>query len=299
MSKVPVSEIPASKQSSAPAGGRLRTAVAGLGATALLVLALTGCGGHSKSAAGTTTTSSPATSTHPKTHPSTSPATTTTTTAQPAASSYPKTFALGNDAVAHWAVVEQPVVARRAPSLSSKAVTTLSTMTGDGTTNLVLVIGEVDKSPTETWYQVRLPILPNNSVGYVPSTDLSHLNTVFTHLYVDLETMTATLKQNGVTIFSTRVGVGEAKWPTPPGQYYIRDELTDFNDPFYGPIAFGTSARSAVLTDWPGGGFVGVHGTNEPNIIPGRVSHGCIRMKNSAIEQLARLMPIGTPLTVT
>jgi L,D-transpeptidase catalytic domain len=261
----------------------------------LLVLALTGCGGHAKTAGGKT----PTHATGPKKHPSKTPPAKTTTQSSPAQSSYPKAFPLGNDAVAHWAVVEQPVVAHKQPSLSSAALTTLSTTTGDGTSNLVLVIGEVDKTPKETWFRVRLPILPNNSVGYVQSTSLSRLYTVFTHLYVDLSTMTATLKQNGVTIFSTRVGVGKSQWPTPPGQYYIRDELTDFNDPFYGPIAFGTSARSAVLTDWPGGGYVGVHGTNEPDIIPGQVSHGCIRMKNSAIEQLARLMPVGTPLTIT
>jgi lipoprotein-anchoring transpeptidase ErfK/SrfK len=44
---------------------------------------------------------------------------------------------------------------------------------------------------------------------------------------------------------------------------------------------------------------VGVHGTNQPEIIPGRISHGCIRMRNAAILALARLMPVGTPLTIT
>jgi len=81
--------------------------------------------------------------------------------------------------------------------------------------------------------------------------------------------------------------------------FYIRDKLTDFGDPFYGPVAFGTSARSSVLTDWPDGGFIGVHGTDEPQLLPGHVSHGCIRMPNSSILILARLMPVGTPLTVT
>ena len=65
-----------------------------------------------------------------------------------------------------------------------------------------------------------------------------------------------------------------------------------------GPLAFGTSARSAVLTDWPEGGFVGIHGTNEPGLIPGRVSHGCIRLRNRDILRLARLMPVGTPVTI-
>jgi lipoprotein-anchoring transpeptidase ErfK/SrfK len=29
------------------------------------------------------------------------------------------------------------------------------------------------------------------------------------------------------------------------------------------------------------------------------VSHGCIRMRNADILRLARLMPIGTPITIT
>jgi len=100
-------------------------------------------------------------------------------------------------------------------------------------------------------------------------------------------------------IFTARVGVGRTIWPTPAGQFYIRSKLTNFNDPFYGPVAFGTSARSNTLTDWPGGGFIGVHGTNEPGILPGRVSHGCVRMRNADILRLSKLMPVGTPLTIT
>jgi lipoprotein-anchoring transpeptidase ErfK/SrfK len=74
--------------------------------------------------------------------------------------------------------------------------------------------------------------------------------------------------------------------------------LTSYRSSFYGPVAFGTSARSSVLTDWPAGGFVGIHGTDRPDLIPGRVSHGCIRMQNRDIMRLARLMPVGTPLTI-
>lgn len=78
----------------------------------------------------------------------------------------------------------------------------------------------------------------------------------------------------------------------------IRNELTRYASAFYGPVAFGTTARSAVLTDWPAGGFVGIHGTDAPGLIPGRVSHGCIRMRNHDIRRLATLMPVGTPLTI-
>jgi lipoprotein-anchoring transpeptidase ErfK/SrfK len=206
---------------------------------------------------------------------------------------------LTDSKVARWAQVLARAVVHTQPKISSRAVTRLDTMTTDGTHNIVLVLEQQQASPTQTWYRVRLPVLPNNSTGWVQSTALGPLYTIHTHLYVDRAHLTITLKKDGKTIFKSIVGVGRSIWPTPRGEFYIRDKLTSFNDPFYGPIAFGTSARSATLTDWPGGGFVGVHGTNQPGILPGRVSHGCIRMRNSAILKLARLMPVGTPLTVT
>jgi lipoprotein-anchoring transpeptidase ErfK/SrfK len=102
-------------------------------------------------------------------------------------------------------------------------------------------------------------------------------------------------------VFSARIGVGQPQWPTPKGQFYIRAKLSGYGGKgsFYGPIAFITSATSDALTDWPGGGLVGVHGTSLPGLIPGRISHGCVRLKNTDIVRLAKLMPVGTPLTVT
>ena len=44
--------------------------------------------------------------------------------------------------------------------------------------------------------------------------------------------------------------------------------------------------------------MVGIHGTNEPQVVPGRVSHGCVRMRNRDILRLGRLMPVGTPVLI-
>ena len=44
--------------------------------------------------------------------------------------------------------------------------------------------------------------------------------------------------------------------------------------------------------------MIGIHGTDEPQLIPGRPSHGCIRVRNHDITRLYRLMPIGTPMQV-
>ena len=213
---------------------------------------------------------------------------------------YPISTTLTDATIADWAPVAKKTIARSKPTNASRAVTTLGTRTTDSDTqNLVLILNSMQRSANETWFRVRLPMLPNNTVGWVRSDALGDLYKVNTHLYVDRAHFRATLKRNGKVIFTARVGVGRTIWPTPAGQFYIRSKLTNFNDPFYGPVAFGTSARSNTLTDWPGGGFIGVHGTNEPGILPGRVSHGCVRMRNADILRLSKLMPVGTPLTIT
>ena len=108
-----------------------------------------------------------------------------------------------------------------------------------------------------------------------------------------------TLLRRGRAVLRAPIAIGRAGTPTPAGSFYVRDRLTRFAGRAYGPIAFGTSAQSATLTDWPAGGFVGIHGTDQPELIPGRVSHGCIRLRNVDILRLVRLLPVGTPLQIT
>ena len=200
-------------------------------------------------------------------------------------------------ATALWAPVVRSVVARAAPRADASAVTRLELDTPEGTSNLVLLVG-ARVTNGRRWVRVRLPVLPNNTTGWVPRGALGGVVPVSTHLVIDLGRLTATLFRDHRRVFEAPVGVGTDQAPTPPGEFYIRDKLAGFGSPFYGPVAFGTSARSAVLTDWPAGGYIGIHGTDEPQLIPGRISHGCIRMRNPDILRLARLMPVGTPLTI-
>jgi L,D-transpeptidase catalytic domain len=198
---------------------------------------------------------------------------------------------------ARFAQVERAAVARREPSQAARTLAPLAVRTPEGTTNVVLVLGEATRTDGQ-WVHIRLPVLPNDRTAWVPRRVLGGYHFVHTHLVVDRERFTATLLRDGRAIFHAPIGVGRPESPTPRGRFYVRDKLSGFGNPFYGPIAYGTSARSAVLTDWPGGGFVGIHGTNEPELIPGRISHGCIRMRNADILRLSRLMPVGTPITV-
>ena len=211
----------------------------------------------------------------------------------------PERFVLSSNdqSLYRYAFVLRQGVARSAPRRTSAVVARLGRWTPEGTTNLVLVL-DGRRTRRGVWIRVRLATLPNGRTGWVKRKLLSDWKEVRTRLIVDRRRLTATLYRRGRVIFRAPVGVGQTHWPTPRGEFYIRNQLYGFGNPVYGPIAFGTSARSAVLTDWPGGGYIGLHGTNQPSILPGRVSHGCIRMKNGHILRLARLMPVGTPLTV-
>ena len=104
--------------------------------------------------------------------------------------------------------------------------------------------------------------------------------------------------QVGKQVLKVPIGVGKGSTPTPGGQSWIREKLNGFGNAVYGPLAFGTATYSNTLTDWPGGGVVGIHGTNEPNLIPGRPSHGCIRLKNKDIVKLSHKMAPGTPVLI-
>lgn len=199
----------------------------------------------------------------------------------------------------YFAYVEKAVPAKAQARSSARTVGRLTRKTGEGTDDLVLVLARTTDSRDRVWLKVRLPIRPNGTTGWVQEDALSELQPVATWLRISTKTYKATVVKNGKRVFSANVGVGQPQWPTPRGQFYVRVKLAGYRNPTYGPLAFVTSATSDKLTDWPGGGIVGVHGTNEPGLIPGRISHGCVRMKNADILKLNQLIGVGTPITVT
>jgi hypothetical protein len=197
-----------------------------------------------------------------------------------------------------YAPVRRAVIARAQPREGALAVAPLSTRTPEGTTNIVLGLGQRRDGAGRLWVRVRLPVLPNARTAWVPRAALGGYVFVRTHLLVDRARFIATLYRGTRRVFQARVGVGRPESETPAGAFYVRNKLTRYRSAMYGPLAFGTSARSPRLTDWPAGGFVGIHGTDRPDLLPGRVSHGCIRMRNADILALGRLMPVGTPVTI-
>ena len=197
-----------------------------------------------------------------------------------------------------WTTIVRPVLARASPAANAAVLARLGTRTPEGTENVVLVLGRSVAAAGGLWIRVSMPGLWGRTTAWVPRLALGGYHEVGTRLVVDLERLTATLLRNGRAVFRAPVGVGSPEFPTPAGRYYVTSRLAAVGSPFYGPLAFATSARSGVLTDWPGGGVVGIHGTDRPQLLPGRISHGCIRLRNRDIVRLGRLMPVGTPVTI-
>ena len=214
-----------------------------------------------------------------------------------ASSSSAKPTPVGTRTSSAYTPIVQSVAARATPSSTSRVVGRLTTRTPEGTTTLVPVFRRVERGG-KLWLEIGLPALPNGTTGWVPRQSTGGYGFVSTRLEISRAALRAVLYRGTKRIFSAPIGIGQTKWPTPPGRFIIRNKLTKYASPTYGPIAFGTSARSAVLTDWPAGGFIGIHGTNQPQLVPGRISHGCIRLRNTDILKLERLMPVGTPIVV-
>jgi lipoprotein-anchoring transpeptidase ErfK/SrfK len=149
------------------------------------------------------------------------------------------------------------------------------------------------------WLQVYLPVRPNGSTGWVRVSDVVLTPNPY-RLEADLAEFQLKVFKDGQATDTIRIGVAENNTPTPGGIYYLT-ELIRPPDPNgdYGPYAYGLSGFSDALTSFNGGpGQLGIHGTDEPQLIGTQVSHGCIRMNNADITKLAQFLPLGTPVQI-
>ncbi|WP_077622863.1 L,D-transpeptidase family protein [Sediminibacillus massiliensis] len=94
------------------------------------------------------------------------------------------------------------------------------------------------------------------------------------------------LWRNGVLQKQYPIAVGRMLHGTPLGSYIIINKAPNPGGPF------GTMWMSLSKEHY------GIHGTNDPSSIGQAVSRGCIRMYNEDVEELASIIPIGTPVTI-
>jgi hypothetical protein len=197
-----------------------------------------------------------------------------------------------------WANAATSARAYMRPSAHARQVGRLRLLTEDGFPEVYVLLASRPDAQGSTWVRLRLPQRPNNVTGWVRAGTLGPYHLVHTQLVVSRRTLRVTLYDHGKPRFRAPVGVGKPSTPTPAGAFWIREKFHVYGNPMYGPRAMGTADYSNTLTDWPGGGVIGLHGTSEPGLIPGRPSHGCVRLRNPDIARLYSLTPIGTPLRI-
>ncbi|HEY5260693.1 MAG TPA: L,D-transpeptidase [Solirubrobacteraceae bacterium] len=211
-----------------------------------------------------------------------------------------RTALLSNErTLSRWAYVLRPALARRAPDVHAATVLKLEPWTLDNTPELVLLLKQHTARDGAPWVLARLPMRPNGKLGWLPRSALGRFHVVRTNLVIDRATFSAVLYRSGHPIWRAPIGIGKPSTPTPTGIFYVRERLVP-RDPntIYGIFAFGTSGYSPTLTDWPEGGVIGIHGTNQPQFIPGAISHGCVRLRNQDVARLRQLMGLGTPIRI-
>jgi lipoprotein-anchoring transpeptidase ErfK/SrfK len=153
------------------------------------------------------------------------------------------------------------------------------------------------------WVQVRLAQRPNGSTAWLPDDDVTLGSTPY-RIVINAATAWLALYDHGRLVFSAPAGVGTTEDPTPAGEYFVAfDEQPPQPNAGYGPFIIVTSAHSPAIADWEGSGdaVIGIHGPlgddTEIGTSGARISHGCIRLHDQALERLAEVPP-GTPIDV-
>jgi lipoprotein-anchoring transpeptidase ErfK/SrfK len=174
-------------------------------------------------------------------------------------------------------------------------VGTLKNPTAEKQPLAFLAIGE-----QPDWLQVRLPVRPNGAVGWVRASDVRMGAVQAYRILVEVGAQRLTLFKGDEIVMQEPVGVGKDRTPTPLGNYFV-DAMVKLDNPntVWGPYQMSVSGFSNVLERFMGGvGQIAIHGTNAPQLIPGTISNGCVRMKNASISKLASLTGIGTPVDI-
>ena len=171
--------------------------------------------------------------------------------------------------------------------------------TEDGFPEVYVLLARTTDARGRVWVRLRIPGRPNGRTGWAPQSALGEFHVTRWLIEIRLDARRLTAYYNGGLRFSAPVGVGKPSTPTPTGHFWIRErmKMSSPGNPYW-PYALGTSAYSS-LTEWPGGGVVGIHGDlGSPQLIPGDPSHGCVRLHDADIAWLAPRVQLGTPVHI-
>jgi len=189
------------------------------------------------------------------------------------------------------------VAVRSQPSPNASKLKTLTQFRPDFRPRAVLALSERDdpKTGKPSWYRITVPGRPNGRTGWIPAGSAT-LKPVNRWLVIYRGSRKFEFYVNGKLRRTGPVAIGRPGMETPLGLFYVQAKYIP-TWPVLGAYAFETSGYSK-LSDWPGGGVVGVHGTDTPQFIGQAVSHGCVRLFNQDIQYLRSVVAVGTPIKI-
>jgi lipoprotein-anchoring transpeptidase ErfK/SrfK len=191
----------------------------------------------------------------------------------------------------------QPQVAvRAAPRAGARVLAVVDEFRRDFRKHIVHAVAARRDAKGRLWYRIVLVGRPNGRTGWIPAAHVE-LQHAPASIQIDRSSKTLRLVVRGKEVLRTTVAVGKAGAPTPLGYFYVTSRFVPRNT-FLGVFALETSAYSPTLTDWPGGGVVGIHGTSLPQLLGQNVSHGCVRVSNEAARVLQRHVPVGSGIRI-
>ena len=111
-------------------------------------------------------------------------------------------------------------------------------------------------------------------------------NTIPYSIQISVGKRRLSLSKNGKLVKIFPIAVGKMLTNTPTGEFVIVNRQYNPGGPF-GVLWLSLSKQG-----------YGIHGTNDPSSIGKAVSHGCVRMYNRDVLQLAEMVPNGTRVII-
>jgi len=153
--------------------------------------------------------------------------------------------------------------------------------------------------------KVEILLLANNMTNdRIRAGQTLRISRVYPEIVVERDKYTLTLLWKNTPVRSFQVGIGKNN-STPVGQFVVENKIIHppWTRPSGGVIPYG-DPENILGTRWMGlkgtsehTGY-GIHGTTQPETVPGPTSAGCVRMRNADVEELFQWVPIGTKVTI-
>lgn len=126
-----------------------------------------------------------------------------------------------------------------------------------------------------------------------------------THVQISLSDRRLTLYQNSTALQTYPIAVGREGWQTPVGQFQVTQMIAnpDWMNPLTGEVVRSGHPSNPLGDRWigfwtDGYNWVGMHGTPDTSSIGQAASHGCIRLLDHHIDEIFRLVQLGTIVVV-